>query len=288
MDIRDTIVLLGSNLQHVGDTMRTVCPVCRAGHEKSLSITRKENGLVYICPRSKCKLGSGIVPDGAQPSIHTNHHHHPRYFKHPLRPLHRRLTAYLESKYNITRQVFFKNEWKYDYTYNRLYMPLYTINGDCFGAQLKRLPTMFIERSLADVHGALAKPKSDNYIVNHDVPMLHFPVGSPKEAGEVVIVEDMISAIRLSPWCLTAATIGHVNVNAATAAYLSSLADVLIAIPDPDALYRAFSLKKDYGGMFNRVDIVAVDHDVKDLEPEAFTHLAELLYFTEPKQEVMK
>lgn len=281
MDIKDTIQLLGHKADQVGKTVRETCPVCRAPHERTLAITRTDAGLVYICPRAKCTLGSGFIPNNPGEVQYDRAEKHPRYFKYPLQPLSRRLAAWLEDRYHIPRQLMFKNEFKYDYTYNRLYMPLFDVNGEMYGAQLRRLPTMFIHRTMCDTAHALTKPKADNYVWNHNTPMLHFPVGSRRNTGELVLVEDHLSALRLSPYCFVAATIGSMPTTSVMAAYMRTLAQVLVAIPDPDALFKTFALKKDYGSMFDRMDVVAVKDDVKDLTTEEFNELAQLLFFIE-------
>lgn len=62
MDMWDRVSEQGIKLQHhnIGD-QRCVCPDCRGGKskEKSLSVTIKQDGIVWFCHRAKCGMKGG-------------------------------------------------------------------------------------------------------------------------------------------------------------------------------------------------------------------------------------
>ena len=62
MSTRDKIKLLAIGLP-VGCSIQEICPVCNGGmnKDKSLSITRTTEGLLYNCFRAKCSGCRGFV-----------------------------------------------------------------------------------------------------------------------------------------------------------------------------------------------------------------------------------
>ena len=254
----------------VGESRKIVCPFCRATHEMSLSLSRTEEGLLYKCFRVKCGARGFIssipgttridLPD--KKKVFT-----PREFKHDLTLLPDEIYTWLFNKYYITKEEADNEGFRYEPKYNRIYMPVFDEQGSEFGAVTKA-----IERG-TDV------PKTLTYITR-DTSRVHFSRQGLERRGPLCVVEDVLSAVRVSRYLKTCALLGT-TINNEKIRTMRSVSSSLIMILDNDAIELALRFRKRYGFYFGQFRVMMPEKDPKDMSPK---ELEEFLHDYVPQQ----
>lgn len=254
------IKTLGKDLA-LYNTITTYCPACQDSrsnkYEKTLSVTRKLEGLLYICHRQSCKFNKGgIVSERIQGARIINPKEFvPKVLNRPLVPLSFYLWSKMIEQYDISLEECQVQGFKWDKYANRLYMPVYDYRGYEIGGQAK-----------ASQKGIV--PKVIGYRHN-DVPMLHFPLG--QEIGDsLVLVEDIFSAIKVSKTRPCAALLGTNLIDGMMKQLLDMGIKTVYLMLDGDAIKKAIKIRHDKGYMFWRFFLVALspELDPKDLSYE--------------------
>lgn len=194
-DIKLGALSLGYN-----ETTRAIdCPWCdsRGDLEKgSLAVTRLSEGLVYQCFRVKCKEHGFISSSISELYEKKPKEKKPQTFKRPLMHLPPKIIKWIGEEYNITPKDISRNHLRYDVEVNFLYMPIYNSTGYEIGACIKKLPEKFASgRTNMDYYHS--QRKVVHYWFNPDEPKLHFPLCCVGYCEDLVIVEDILSAIRV-------------------------------------------------------------------------------------------
>ncbi len=239
------------------------CPWC--GESKSFSVTRTLRGdLLFVCHRASCDQGGkgGYVrgPRGGtgnppeQGRVFT-----PRVFDHPTTRVGGVKLAHLVSVYGLTPKEIAWADWSYAYKMDRLVMPVLSPVGAHRG-------------SIARVYDKSIVPKTLTYKEVDDVwmgwylrPGIAFANAEGK-FGEVVVVEDCISALkasRLVPACAILGThISHDMVRE-----LTSTAKRVVLCLDQDATQKAYDYCKEFSAFGNFIT-VPLSKDIKDMNEE--------------------
>ena len=242
----------------LGETARQiVCPRCRGGssNEKSLSITRVDDGLLYKCHRASCGAAGKVFSSGVIAEHRETERKPEKKLGHPepLTDINEEWLEYLCSKYGVDEELITNNRVMMCPQRNTVVFPCHDTEG--------RLAN-FVDRDYATGR----KPKSINYPVTENTTGVIEPLTNP-DGDSAVLVEDMMSAIKLSrlvpaiPLLGVHATYEQWNVIAA------KYKNILIYL-DADARWQAANLYSGCGILFDCVKVAWESSDPKDTRYE--------------------
>jgi len=86
-----------------------------------------------------------------------------------------------------------------------------------------------------------------------------------------VLVEDQISAIRLAQEGVDSISLMGTHLPEESAAYIRQITGSLIICLDKDATLVAYEHRKTYSLMFNRLTVLPLQRDIKDMTNEELT-----------------
>jgi len=235
--------------EHLGvdESTRITCPFCLDTTEHTMSVTRTISTALYHCFRATCGK-SGVL--GASISRTPKKEFKPRVFNKPtdLILMYQAAVDYLGGYGILPYEAYSQNITWLDKE-RRLVFPLYDHRGYKWGTLTKA-----IDKGV--------KPKTILYKENN-IPSLHFPRTGALECETLVLVEDVMSAIKLSNYTATAAILGT-HINEELILYIKSLGfkDVRIMF-DNDATAKALGYVNKYKGLLN-LSVVEVSKPYSD------------------------
>ena len=250
-DKHDQIKLMALDLPIGHKSSHLVCPFCRGGHtsERSFIIIRNNGCLWFKCYRAKCSK-TGVIRSRSNGMVNKNKEFTPKLYEYNTTDLSTEHINKFLTKYQLSKYQLLCNRVRYSPERDSFVFPIMTIEGFECGV---------IDRSFSRI------PKVITYWHN-DVPHLHFPQqGMFKIEKGVIIVEDVISAIKLQSCtnkgvvCILGTHLGERE-----ALYLSDFTDKLIFCLDADAVHKAYNLKNEYSLLFNDIQVMYLENDVKD------------------------
>lgn len=245
----------------VEESIRITCPFCEAGDEQSLSLKRTNEGLLYKCFRAKCGARGFIssMPGSTSIDLHKKKKFTPRPFKHNLANIPDSVYKHLFDKYGLTKEELNEQGFKYEPKYNRIYMPIFDKRGEEFGADTK---------ALGERTGA---PKTITYFTREECK-LHFPRGRHQGEGPIVVVEDILSSVKVSRYVKSVALLGT-TINNEKIVELRKVTKDVILMLDGDACAIALKYKKKYSFYFRNFLVILLSKedpkDIKEQELEA-------------------
>ena len=154
--------------------------------------------------------------------------------------------AWLKS-YSLTNEEISNNNIGWSDTNSMLIFPFYGENKDVLCWQGRYFP--------ARNPKVFTSGFPDSHILLH-----HCSSGS--DLRRVVVVEDSISAIKVSRVCTATELLGS-NLSTHKAVGLSKLFSHLILWLDNDKIKEMIKFKEKYGGLFDSIDIIITDKDPK-------------------------
>ena len=247
---------------NVGNATHTICPFCNAKHERSFRIAHYRDGTIYgKCYRAKCtgkhtfKRGTLLLrPEKVKSKFN------PRNFAdlHLLEAVPEIVAFSANKKYTLTASELRREGVLWDSARSLMYFPTYDINGCLFGGMTKDF-----------YHKQDKYPKWVTYF-NKRTTKLHYPQSFVFDSHycNCVIVEDIISAIRLSRYMKAVAILGT-ELNDEQALELSTICDKLYVALDPDANDKAMKIKKRYNSLFAEgIKVALLDCDPKDYKDD--------------------
>lgn len=249
----------GSCLQ-IGETSRQVlCPRCNGGmgKERAFNITRSAEGLLYLCHRASCQFGGFLATGSLRVAPIDSLSKGLRKFNHPIENLPINIGVFLQGQYGLTSNELELNQVGWWEEARRVIFPMLGYGGDRIG---------ILARSYKG-----DKPKTLHFW-EEERPKLAFPFPSTILMGEAnnscVIVEDMLSAIKVRRYAACAALcgtwLGHPE-----AVYLSRIYPRLRIMLDPGAEQAALRIQKNYGLLFEEVRVLGgYTKDPKDLSDD--------------------
>lgn len=245
----------------VGETMRTYCPFCNAKHEESLAISRKDDGLVYICPRIKCGA-SGFIPSKGDVSYGKKPKKTYTEFKEATEKLGEGHSDFLALAYGLKPRYLNQKGVKYAPRIGRIMVPLTDAENEQWGwwgkttRDEKPKVLLWTERKAPKLFYA-SKPSPRRYF------------STPR----AILVEDCLSALKVSQlgYCGVALLGTHLADN--ELADLHTYFDRVSIFLDPDAKGKALRMAKEIGLFFKEVDLITADADPKDLQTKELTRL---------------
>lgn len=235
-----------------GDTLNTTCPVCDVRTSKThLSVSRMATGILYHCYRDSCgikgfveSLPSNLSRDKTTKSFT------PRKFTKPVENITTQMRNKLKIKYDLSYEEIHYNGIKSIKDRDGILLPLYNWMGYNYGHTTKYFDGL----------------KTIHYLES-ETSKLHFPHRNSfvKDDDTIVLVEDVISAIRCARHAHSASLLGT-NLTSAMVEDIikAEYINVIIAL-DPDATTKAMKLKNKYGLFFKSFRAAPLSADPKDM-----------------------
>lgn len=253
-------VLLDYAVLGEGETVNgETCPACRGGvsRDKSLSVSRRDGVLLWICYRNSCGFkgasASRHAVRGANTKAPDTRGTVGRWIAREAEPLSEEQAAYLYSRYAITAPLAARAGLGWDAASDRLAMPVRDVQGQELGVVL---------RSLSG-----AQPK----VISHTEKGVMAWYTNRATTG-VIIVEDQLSAIRASDY-LTSVSLLGTNLSEERVEEIKRTADgpVFLAL-DNDAIASAVKYVVKYRSILP-MQLVRLDKDIKDMTHEELAAL---------------
>jgi len=227
------------------------CPVC--GEKGSFSITKISEGILYNCFRAKCGT-KGFVPSltGMSPHKKQEINKHDKIIPRlTFVSLPTKVRLYLKKRFYLSDKQLYENQIKWCINNNRVVTPLYSIHKKYYGIQLRS-------------YSNNTKVKAVVYTTANKE--LYCPLNIIiKRRGDIVLVEDTWSAIRLSYFVPTVALLGT-SLSASSANALAGKS-VYIAL-DNDATHKALKTLQFFGSIFDSYSTVVLSRDIKNMSDD--------------------
>lgn len=264
----DVVKIEGMGLV-IDESTNIRCPFCTGSSRNpaSLSITRKDTGLVYNCYRASCPAKGFISSNPSEIIKHAK----PKKTK-KARPytkettqLPPRVTQWLDANFGLSEDTIYSEGWKWNVEQQRIVMPI----RDNYHHTTGHNSRYWSELDEVGVVGG--GPKSITYWDNPDCTKLHFPM-TCGQAGTLALVEDQPSAVRLSQDYNCVALLGT-HITAEMAELLAMMRyDRVTLVLDADATAKAIKLKQQWGFYFSRMNILPLrGPDIKDMSSLEYT-----------------
>lgn len=239
----------------VGETLRTVCPVCQGGtrSEKSLTVTRDDTGVVFNCYRLTCDTAGRF--GGRANLIRIRKDVAPRstHYEGELHEITDEWRQVLRTKIGFDRQHVRKSRVRLGEN-NRVAYPVLSPLNQRRGWVLRR-------------YGGYGV-KALTYMDTADEPHTSWYTTDEWERGDhVYLVEDIPSAVRAARYVDSIALLGTgVSLRAITeiAAHYRSVTWAL----DADATSVAVNQARKYGIYFDRSRVKILERDFKDMDEQ--------------------
>jgi DNA primase len=254
----------------VGYQTREVCPLCRATHEKSLSIQVSDDNVYFRCYRAGCGWKGSIHKNFASrssgcviPPLPKNNP-----FKYRTELLPTPVKEFVKQKYHIGPLVLAEAGVRWAPGVDSLVFPIRNLTGFLSGHSTKRLTPQH-SGPKTGLYYDDARP--EYYSPFEQIPwkfndLMTTLRGQPAPA--LYIVEDCISCLRLvqeGKYCV--ALLGH-HMSERVALELANCFRRLVICLDPDAAAHAAEMAKATRLLFDSVTIKVPPRDPKDLAPD--------------------
>lgn len=245
---KQEILLTGANLQ-LGESLRTLCPVCKGGNsaEQSLSITRDDDGLVYQCFRAKCGVkgaaySAGFTATTVQPKVR-------RVWEGKTYPVPEKVATWIAKHWHMPVPDTWY--WTTDFG-GRIAMSVRSPTGVHRGWVLRAISSQ-------------ARTKALTYI-NQDEEGMSWYKTTPY--APTVVVEDIPSAIRASKY-VNAVTLLGTGVGILRAQEIAKYATrpIIVAL-DEDATNLSFRWAHKYSLLWGDVRVLPLSKDLKNMNQE--------------------
>lgn len=255
----------------LGQTRTIACPCCKNDWaeqgrpsnwrpENSMSVTKEQLGVLYHCFRATCKRGTGFIQSiSAGPRI-TKKEFTPNEYHYDLRSLSASEEAFLEERFEFSRDTVLAAGVKYNPSRDSFVYPIRDVRGYDVG---------LVDRD----HTGSRRPKAISYFFN-DVPRLHFSFTNSQcdYRGDVLIVEDIPSAIKASRFLDSVALLGS-HINDDQASHLARIYRRAIIALDNDAFEKGMRLKNKYEFYFDELLCLYLVKDIKDMSYESIERM---------------
>lgn len=275
-EIISSVQNISSELE-VGESFRGICPECLGGssEEQSFSVKRISPTLAsFICYRATCNLGSGRVAvyeqDGKIFRSTSKAVSHNRRIP-DLYPLSEDAVELLQNKYGWS-----KLQMRYAAVRltedKRLGFPIKSINNVTKGYEIRKEKELYRGKR---EYGSI--PKSWKFINDNEraqASWYRHQRHTKKNSDTLVIVEDILSAVRLTPYCDSAALLGTNLLRPVIADIRSQGYETVWLALDQDATKKAFSLVRRLQPELPNMSVMYLAKDIKNMDE---TELEELM-----------
>lgn len=257
----------------VGREGRYLCPCCNGGssRERSLSITRRSNTeAFYICYRASCSLGAGHIAlysadDGSILRHNTFKKPTNNDLTHNLASLDRETVDFFMRKYYMTPGQLLYGRFQTTFD-RRIYMwifgPRRLKRGGCVRKYAElytgRRELTSIPKNLVHFNGTDDKALSWYFKDRH----------RKRNSKDLIIVEDIPSALRLNSYCDSVSLIGTGLGSDKQKEIRSMGYDRIYLALDEDATAKALKIKKSCSLYLSNMRVIPLSKDIKDTPPE--------------------
>jgi len=254
----------------VGQSKTVYCCFCDNDppYAPSLSLTRIEEGILYNCFRACCS-GQGMI--GSLPANFGDKGKAQGFTPRPYtKPSMIADPENLKDLWHLTTHEVKNNGIRRTFGEDGYIFPLFDSFGNNFGHTTK----LFKDKEQSEL--GYKYTKAQHYLTKETCNLHYAYNTSPINNGWVILVEDVISAIRVSRFRQGVALLGtHLNDKKVQNLLAWGAKNVVIAL-DPDALGKAIAIKKKYGIFFDTFRVVSLTNDPKDLTHEQLQKELEL------------
>lgn len=254
----DAVRLLAAALEE-GEQTRNVCPFCRGGStgERSLNVAVKDGVILYNCHRASCEDGHGAI--GSNRVVRTTQKERKRKitpYDGELEPLPEEWVEYLERKVGFKQNHLYISGAMLATGENRVAFPIYAPTGRRRGWVLRSYEPYERTKTLTRM----------------DVEENHISFYRPHNSREILVVEDIPSAVRASMYmdsCALCGTGCSTDYASEIAAYYRNVVWAL----DQDATKQALSLMRKHALLFETSRVLMLEKDIKDMKEEELCEL---------------
>jgi hypothetical protein len=254
---QDAIRMEGA-LLGIGDSRRILCPFCNGGqgHERSMSIKRTADGVLYSCHRVSCPSRPGFVGTGAG-HVQGPREKPPEYFTGERLPLTDEDMVYFREKYEIAANYGMISRTEY----GEYVLPIFAPDGSISGYNVRQ------PWPGAPCKGREGRPKSRVYVESARPVQSVYKGSNPLYENTVLLVEDQLSAIKAAQrshvqWAVSLMG-AHLDIPRVQEIAQLRPSEVLLAL-DSDATETSFKLARTSGLAFPKMRVVILDMDIKD------------------------
>lgn len=253
-------ILLEASSLEIGESSDvTLCPVCGGGRTKELSfsVSRIAEGVLYNCYRASCQY-SGFIPTKTAlitPKKVRESKHRP-YTKATC-SLNEEVLKFLTNKFELTEEDMSWAGWQYGDEDGRIIMPVRNALGYDIGCVARSYSPHTTCKALAYPNGTGSPWLA--YFERH-------------ESSWVVLVEDIVSALKISKVCPAVALLGT-NLSDDKAIDIALRYSNVLVWLDKDAISAAYKMLEKYRLMFRNFIV----HHGSNLDPKD-TKLVDIEY----------
>ena len=233
-------------------TYKEQCPSCLRA-DGNFSLTRVNDGIIYNCFRDACKY-KGFVPNNSwnQLGKQKDKQFKPKIFKESTISIPDEVAEICYNKYELTKEQLEENNVVYAPNTGRLVFDLHNFNGPSYGKLAKVI-----------IKNKYDGPKAVCYFEKEETK-LYCPSFSLLPSNSITLVEDCISAIKLSYITPTIALLGTSLSGGVVEELIGKVQHINICL-DPDALTSAIVMRAKYSLLFSKgINIVQLKDDPKD------------------------
>lgn len=258
---------IATSLQ-AGESTREVCPLCNGGstREKSLVVKRSnETSATFICFRNSCSLGSGHIAIFSDNNTVLTAKSRPcsKELKEPdLYPLSQAAIDHLRSKYWMTDPEIVHSGVRLTFD-QRLALPVFTPTGRIAGLVIRKEKELYRGRREYSTI-----PKVWNFVRDKDNycgSWYHKHFYKRKYSDTLIIVEDILSAVRLAAYSDSVAITGTNLLRPVISHIKQSRYDKVWLALDNDAIKRAFSLVRRFQSELPHMNVMGLQQDFKNM-----------------------
>ena len=243
------------------------CPWCKRSGSFSVSRTLRGD-LLFLCHRSACDNSGYIRDRGTGGIAPAERKFVPRVFDYPTARLEGDKLSKLLGTYRLTTAEIRWAEWTYCPKTDRLVMPVLSPTGQGRG---------FVARAFnpADTHKNITyKEVDDVWMAWYLRPQVAIP-NTQGFLNQVIIVEDMVSALKASRFYPTVALLGT-HMNHSMLSEIVALTTNITICLDRDATEKAHKYTEQFA-VYGNFRTVPLSKDVKDMTDEELVEWSELL-----------
>ena len=261
-EILNTLKMMALSLEQHETTYREVCPFCQGGDNSdrgSFSITRTPDRILYHCFRAKCPSYGSIPVSAVSASL--DYHvsdkpdYEPVHYYRDLSHLPPEMVKTLWDRFGLTEAEISSNGFKWAGSDQRVYMPVYNALGENTGAVLRDYTG--VEKKKTLLYHWRPSTKSAGHWPRCDT-------SSVVQHRPLVLVEDIVSSIRVARHCPAVALIGT-EPSVELIKYLVPRYPRVVLALDPDAYGRAMKHWRTYGLYFDKFQPIKLVCDPKDM-----------------------
>jgi hypothetical protein len=249
-----------ASLLAIGESTRCCCVFCDST-DRTLSITRDENCVRYLCFRATCSKQGVIALSGANAPVSSQIKKPKRIFYNDLVPLPPSIELDLILKYNLNREVIRDADWRWVPYSRRLWMPIRDPYNKTIGCVLRAL----------DGRSPKTLPYWDDETGVR--ASFHSPI-EQRSGAALAIVEGSLDGVRLTKEGHLAVSLLGSSCDQRTASAIYQWAKSkgvsrIVIWLDPDALAKAIAIRNKWAPIWgDGVQVIQSRADPKDSSSE--------------------